>query len=312
MIRLDISFKPMIKRTVEISTHESYVHVKHSRLVVEKDGDQLGSVPLEDLGVLIIDSSRLTLSSGVIVKLAEANIAVIFSDEKHLPVSLFLPFASNQIQSKILAAQIAVPAPRKKRLWANIVSAKILNQSKSLFLSGKDGTSLREISKNIPAGDPKNLEAFAARIYWRKLFGDDFRRNREADDANILLNYGYAIVRAAAARAIVGSGLHPSFGIHHKNQYNPFPLADDLVEPLRPFIDVAVFKIVNKILSESESDKVVIELNRELKSKLLGILAEDCVSNGKKQPLLNAIGLYTASVKQFLFGETKKLNIPML
>lgn len=302
----------MIKRTVEISTHESYVHVKHSQLVIEKDGEKLGSVPLEDLGVLIIDSNRITLSSGLITKLAEANIAVIFTDEKHLPVSLSLPFTSNLTQSKILAAQVAVSVPHKKRLWANIVSAKILNQSKSLVFCGKDGTSLREISKNIPSGDPKNLEAFAARIYWRKLFGDDFRRNREADDANILLNYGYAIVRAATARAIVGTGLHPSFGVHHKNQYNPFPLADDLVEPLRPFIDVKVFKIINKILSESESDDLFIELNRELKEKLLGVLAEDCVLDGKKQPLLNAIGLYTASVKQFLFGETKKVNIPTL
>jgi len=303
----------MIKRTVEISTEGCYVHQKHSQLVIEKDGEKVGSVPIEDLAVLIIDSNRITLSSGLITALAESNIAVIFTDSKHLPVSVSLPFTSNTFQSKILSQQTQVSLPQKKRLWANIVSAKVLNQSKSLVLCGKDGTSLREISKNIPSGDPKNLEAFAARIYWRKLFGNDFRRDREKPDANALLNYGYAIVRASAARAIVGTGLHPSFGVHHKNQYNPFPLADDLVEPLRPFIDVKVYSIVQEILAETDSDdELILELNRELKGKILGVLAEDCIFDGRKQPLLAATQLYAASVKQFMFGETKNLLIPTL
>lgn len=302
----------MIKRTVEISTDGCYVHLKHSQLVIEKEGEKIGSIPVEDLAVLIIDSNRLTLSSGLMTALAEANIAVIFTDAKHLPVSLVVPFTSNTIQSKILAQQTQTSVPQKKRLWSNIVSAKILNQSKSLFKCGKDGTSLKEISKNIPSGDPKNLEAFAARIYWRKLFGDEFRRNRENVDANVLLNYGYAIVRAAAARAIVGTGLHPSFGIHHKNQYNPFPLADDLVEPLRQFIDVKVYSIVQKTLAETDEDDLIFELNRELKGKLLSVLAEDCLFDGRKQPLLVATQLYAASVKQFLTGEEKTVSIPTL
>nr|HMS44163.1 type II CRISPR-associated endonuclease Cas1 [Pyrinomonadaceae bacterium] len=239
--------------------------------------------------------------------------AVVFTDEKHLPTSIAVPFTSNTIQTKILAQQIAVSVPNKKRLWSAIISAKILNQSKSLTACGKDGTALKEISKNIPSGDPKNLEAFAARIYWRKLFGNDFRRNRENPDANALLNYGYAIVRAAAARAIVGTGLHPSFGIYHKNQYNPFPLADDLVEPLRPFVDVKVFSIVQETLAKNDTnDDLIFELNRELKGKLLSILAEDCILDGRKQPLLNAVGLYAASVKQFMTGEGKNLIIPTL
>lgn len=303
----------MIKRTVEISTEGCYVHQKHSQLVIEKDGEKIGSIPVEDLAVLIIDSNRITLSSGLITALAESNIAVIFTDAKHLPISLSLPFTSNTIQSKILAQQIQVSVPQKKRLWANIISAKILNQSNSLFTCGKDGTSLKEISKNIPSGDPKNLEAFAARIYWRKLFGDDFRRNRENVDANVLLNYGYAIVRASIARAIVGTGLHPSFGVHHKNQYNPFPLADDLVEPLRPFIDVKVFSIVRQTLAENDSDEeLFFELNRDLKGKLLEVLAENCIFDGRKQPLLVATQLYAASVKQFMLGESKNLLIPTL
>lgn len=303
----------MIKRTVEISTHGCYVHTKHCQLVIEKDGEKIGSVPVEDLGVLIIDSHQITLSSGLLATLAAENVAVIFTDAKHLPASLAVPFTSNVVQSKTLARQIQVSLPQKKRLWSAIVSAKILNQSKSLAACGKDGAALREISKNIPSGDPKNTEAFAARIYWRKLFGDEFRRRREnAEDANVLLNYGYAIVRAATARAIVGTGLHPSFGIHHKNQYNPFPLADDLVEPLRPFVDVKVFSIVKETLAPADDGDLVFELNRELKGKLLGILAEDCLLDGRKQPLLVAIGLYAASVKQFMTGEGKKLTIPTL
>ncbi len=305
--------KQMIKRTVEISTDGCYVHVKHSQLVIEKDGENIGSVPIEDLGVLIIDSHQITLSSGLIAALAAENVAVVFTDAKHLPVSLAVPFTSNVIQSKILAQQIQISVPQKKRLWAAIISAKILNQSKSLVVCGKDGTGLKEISKNIPSGDPKNLEAFAARIYWRKLFGNDFRRNRENMDANALLNYGYAIVRAAAVRAIVGTGLHPSFGVYHKNQYNPFPLADDLVEPLRPFVDVKVYSIVQETLAENDTDDdLIFELNRELKGKLLSILAEDCFFDGRKQPLLNAVGLYAANVKQFMFGESKTLSIPTL
>jgi CRISPR-associated protein Cas1 len=302
----------MIKRTVEISTDGCYVHVKHSQLVIEKDGGKIGSVPIEDLAVLIIDSNRITLSSGLLTSLAQANIAVIFTDEKHLPISLAVPFTSNTIQSKILSQQIAVSVPLKKRIWSSIVSAKVSNQSKSLYACGKDGEGLLAISKNIPSGDPKNLEAFAARIYWRKLFGDEFRRNRENMDANVLLNYGYAVVRAAIARAIVGTGLHPSFGVHHKNQYNPFPLADDLVEPLRPFVDVKVYSIVQETLAESDDDDLFFELNRELKGKLLSVLAEDCIFDGRKQPLLVAIGLYAASVKQFMTGEGKNLLIPTL
>lgn len=303
----------MIKRTVEISTDGCYVHLKHSQLLIEKDGAKLGSVPIEDLAVLIIDNNRITISSGLLATLAEANVAVVFTDQKHLPVSLAVPFTSNAIQSKILAQQIAVSLPQKKRLWSSIVAAKILNQSKSLTACGKDGLTLREISKNIPSGDPKNLEAFAARIYWRKLFGDEFRRRRENVDANVLLNYGYAIVRAATARAIVGTGLHPSFGVHHKNQYNPFPLADDLVEPLRPFVDVKVYSIVQKYLAENETDdEIVFDLNRELKTELLGVLANDCVFDGRKQPLLVAAQLYAASVKQFMTGEEKTLTIPTL
>ncbi len=300
----------MIKRTVEISTHGCYVHTKDEQLLIEKDGFKVGSVPIEDLGVLILDSPQLLITSSVMRSLAEQNVAVIFTDQKHLPSSLTIPFSVNSIQTKILNAQIEVSLPIKKRLWAAIISAKIANQSRALELCGKDGTALKEIAARVKSGDPENLEAYAAKLYWRKLFGDDFRRDRFADDQNMLLNYGYAIVRAATARAIVGTGLHPSLGINHKNQYNPFPLADDLVEPLRPFVDVRVFEIVRE-LSEAGAEPEI-HLGRERKARILAILAEDCNFDGRRSPLLAALGTYAATVKQVMMGEADKPSIPVL
>ncbi len=302
----------MIKRTVEISTPGCYVHTKDEQLLIEKDGFKVGTIPIEDLGVLIFDSPQLLITSSVMRSLAEQNVAVIFTDSKHLPSSLTIPFSVNSIQTKVLNQQIAISLPTKKRLWSAIISQKIANQARSLEICGRDGTALKEISNRVRSGDPENLEAYAAKLYWKKLFGDEFRRDREAVDSNMLLNYGYAIVRAATARAIVGTGLHPSLGINHKNQYNPFPLADDLVEPLRPFVDVSVFKIVNGLLPGPDRFGPEITLNRDTKQELLGILADDCKFDGLRSPLLVALGNYAASVKQAMMGETEKLLIPVL
>ncbi|MGH9948979.1 MAG: type II CRISPR-associated endonuclease Cas1 [Pyrinomonadaceae bacterium] len=308
----------MIKRTVEISTPGCYVHTKDEQLVIEKDGFKVGTVPIEDLGVLILDSPQLLITSSVMGKLAEENVSVIFTDAKHLPASLTIPFSAHSIQTKVLNSQIEVSLPVKKRLWSAIISAKIANQARSLELCGKDGTVLKEIANRVKSGDSENLEAYAARAYWKKLFGDEFKRDRFAGDHNMLLNYGYAIVRAATARAIVGTGLHPGLGLHHKNQYNPFPLADDLVEPLRPFVDVRV----NSILKSCKSPPVSkgdtfdvdsgIRLDRETKQELLGLLADDCIYDGGKLPLLVALGNYAATVKQVLMGEAEKPLIPVL
>lgn len=309
---MGVSPKPMIKRTVEISTHGCYVHSKHRQLVIEKDTETLGTVPIEDLGVLIIDSPQITLSSGLIAYLAEANVALIFTDAKHLPASVSIPFSGHSTQNKTLQQQVAISAPQRKRLWSQIVSAKIGNQSRSLSLAGKDGTALAEIAKRVPSGDPKNLEAYAARLYWQKLFGSEFRRDRESDDANKLLNYGYAIMRASMARAIVSTGLHPAFGIHHNNQYNPMPLADDLMEPLRPFIDQRVFAIERELQPDSDGSEPEFRLDPATKADLLSVLGNDCILDGRKMPLLVAIGLYAASVKQYFSREADRPLFPKL
>lgn len=303
----------MIKRTVEISTNGCYLHTRDEQLVIEKDGFKVGTVPIEDLGVLILDSPQLLITSSVMRRLAEENVAVVFTDSKHLPSSLTIPFSVHSIQSKVLNSQIAASMPVKKRLWSAVISAKIANQGRSLELCGRDGAErLRQIAARVKSGDSENVEAFAARYYWRRLFGDEFRRDREAADHNVLLNYGYAIVRAATARAIVGTGLHPGLGIAHKNQYNPFPLADDLVEPLRPFVDVRVYSIVNEMLPAGDGSAGEITLDRATKKEILRLLGDECVYDGRKLPLLIALGNYVATVKQVMMGEAERPIIPAL
>ncbi|MBX3290987.1 MAG: type II CRISPR-associated endonuclease Cas1 [Acidobacteria bacterium] len=300
----------MIKRTVEISTDGCHVHTKLDQLLIDKDGETIGTVPVEDLGMLIIDSYRMTITSSAMRLLSEKNVAVVFTDSKHLPASITIPFSSHTIQTKILNEQVAVSLPVKKRLWAAVVSSKIANQAQALEICGKDGTSLREVSRRVKSGDAGNLEAFAAKQYWKKLLGDGFKRDREAMDSNVLLNYGYAIVRAATTRAIVGTGLHPGFGINHKNQYNPFPLADDLMEPLRPFVDVRVHRLLNGSATGNEPENCT--LDRRTKQELLNLLGDDCKYDGRKLPLLVALGYYAASVKQIMMGESQKPLIPEL
>ncbi len=301
----------MIKRTVEVSTPGCYVHMKHEQLLIEKDGFKLGSVPIEDLGVLILDNPQILITSALMGFLAEQNVSVIFTDAKHLPASLTIPFSANSIQTKVLNSQIETSLPTRKRLWSQIIGAKIANQARSLELCRRDGAvMLKEISNRVKSGDPENLEAYAAKIYWRKLFGDDFRRDREAGGHNSLLNYGYAIIRAATARAIVGTGLHPGLGINHKNQYNPLPLADDLVEPLRPFVDVRAHQIVTETLPDTEGSEREIRLDRDKKRELLRLLGDECVYDGRKLPMMSALGQYAASVKQVMTGETDKPVIP--
>ncbi len=297
----------MIKRTIEISTHGSTVFEENSQLIVEKDGELIGTAPIEDIGVLIFDSAYLTVSSGLLAALAENNSAVIFTNEKHLPVLSSLPFDSHTVQSKTLREQVRISKPTKKKLWSDIVAAKILNQAKLLDSLGANCADLIEISKRVPSGDPKNLEAYAARIYWRRLFGNDFRRRRDAKDVNIFLNYGYAIIRACITRAIVGTGLHPAFGVHHSSQYNPFPLADDLVEPIRPFIDQCVWHIAEA--NEEGSD---FEITKEIRTQILEVLPLDCTFNKKTLPLFSAITRYVSSVKSVMLGNEKSPNFPLL
>lgn len=294
----------MIKRIVEIST-PSRLSLKDSQLVIEREGSAPASVPVEDLGVLILDHAQTSATRGILSACLENNVAVVISDAKHLPGAILLPLEGNSLHAKTIKEQIRIKEPVKKRLWQTIVQAKIRAQAKVLALAIGKSNPLHALASRVRSGDPGNIEAQAARIYWRRLFGEAFRRDVNAPGTNAMLNYGYAVMRAAIARAVVSTGLHPSLGIHHRNQYNSLCLADDLVETLRPAVDMKVFELCGKQGEE-------LFLTPEVKHALLEVLSHDCTINGTSLPLMTALHHYAASVRRVICGEDKGVEIPEL
>lgn len=294
----------MIKRIVEIS-NPARLSLKNQQMVVDREGFDLAAVPIEDIGVLILDHPQITHTQGLLAACSENNVALLVCSEKHLPSAILLPLEGNSLHSKIIAQQAQVTEPTCKRLWQAIVRAKIREQAKALLLSTGDDSPLPAYAKRVKSGDTENIEGQAARIYWQKLFGQDFRRDPKTPGINTLLNYGYAVMRAAVARAIVSTGLHPSLGLHHHNQYNSFCLADDLVEPLRPVVDLKVYELCKKLPEEPA-------LTTENKRVLLETLSADCVMNGQRLPLMTSLHHYAASVRKVICGEHKRMEIPAL
>lgn len=294
----------MIKRIVEIS-NPARLTLKNQQLVIDREGFEQSTVPIEDLGVLILDNPVITHTQGLLASCSENNVAVVICDSKHTPAAIILPLESHNLHTSIISKQAEISEPIRKRLWQIIIKAKIMEQAKVLNLATGDDRPLSVYASRVKSGDPENIEAQAARIYWQKLFGNDFRRDRNTDGVNALLNYGYAIMRAAVARAIVGAGLHPSLGIHHHNQYNSFCLADDLLEPIRPAVDIKVYEIY-----KTKPDKL--ELTSDNKKALLEILSCNCTINDTRLPLFTALHYYAASVRKVIISETKKVEIPEL
>lgn len=293
----------MIKRIVEISS-PSYLRLDHRQLCIVHDGSELGTVPIEDLGVLIIDHPGVSYTQGLLNACFENNVVVVLCDAKHLPSALLLPLSGHSLHAKTLRGQIAASQPLQKRLWQTIIQAKIREQAGVLRSLVLDDHPLPVYASKVKSGDPENIEAQAARIYWGKLFGLDFRRNRDMNGVNALLNYGYAILRAAVARAVVGAGLSPALGIHHCNQYDDLALADDLMEPLRPLVDLKVHMICQSGMEP--------EINKETKAVLLSLLAWDCRWNEKRVPLLTALSYYVAGVRAVLCEGVRSTSIPGL
>jgi len=292
----------MIKRIVDIS-EQAYLHVKHQQLLIDKQGETVGQVPIEDLGVLILQHPAIVISQQVIIHCQKNKVVIIFCDEKHLPYSLILPIAeSHTLHNKILKQQLAVTEPTRKRLWQQIVQQKIIAQAKTLAELGKDTKRLDRLSRYVKTGDAGNSEAIAAQIYWRLLFGNDFRRNVDMEGVNSLLNYGYSIIRACVARSICGAGLHPTVGLFHKNQYNALCLADDIIEPFRPWVDLLVYRL-------SQQDQL--EVNQQTKQQLLGLLSETVMYEDKKMPLMIAMHYLMANLKRCYNKELKTLTYPL-
>lgn len=275
------------------------------KVINPDDNSELGSVPLEDIGVVLLDHPQITLTHALMAALLERNVALISCDEKHLPVGLMLPLDGNTIQTERFRSQIDASEPLKKNLWAQTVKAKIENQAEVLRRAGIDNKRLLALVPLIQSGDPDNVEGRAASVYWKLLFEDlPFVRDRFGLMPNAHLNYGYAILRAIVARALVGSGLLPTLGIHHSNKYNAYCLADDVMEPYRPFVDWMVYNMLQN--EEITGD----DISKEHKAKLLGIATVDVQIDGKKSPLMVGLPRTTNSLVECFDGSRRKIIYP--
>jgi CRISPR-associated protein Cas1 len=292
-----------MKRTLYFG-NEAYLSTRQNQLVIRyPDCDEKKSLSIEDIGVVLLDHYRLTLTSTLLNKLLANNVAVITCDAQHLPLGLFLNLNGNTLQQEHFANQIAVTQAKKDRLWKQTIQSKIGNQTHLLTQQGVSTAKMQRWVKKVKNGDPENLEARAASYYWKHLFAEipSFKRERYGDSPNALLNYGYTILRGVVARALVGSGLLPTLGIHHHNQYNAYCLADDIMEPYRPFVDQIVLKLVKVGIGE---------LTPESKQMLLKIPMRDVIISQQKRPLMIAVQQTTASLQLCYTGKLKTLKYP--
>lgn len=271
--------------------------------VLDEWGSSLETVSFADLSVLLVEHLHVTASASVFAKCAENNVAVIFCDGKHQPVSLTQPFHGHTLHTKVFRELLAVKHPRLKSLWKQIIRGKVLNQAALLGKAGIPGAGLVSLAGKIRSGDPGNIEARAARIYWQRLLGKGFIRDREGSWPNPLLNYGYSVLRAAVAKAVVSTGMHPAFPVHHHNQYNPFCLADDLMEPYRPFVDWKAFEIY-----QYQPEGL---LGLEQKHKMLGLLVERYPTGGKSLPLFQSLSSFANQAMDWLRGSETKVQPPI-
>ena len=293
-----------VKRVVDVSS-DARLSLTRGQLVIRRTDEADALVPVEDIGVLMLDNPALTCSQRLLAACAENGAAVLFCDARHLPAAMLVPFAGHSLHTRILSEQVAATAPAKKRIWREIVREKIRRQAEVYGrATGRNPKELSGLADLVRSGDPDNVESRAARFYWPALFGRQFRRNADAAGVNSLLNYGYAVLRAATARAVAGAGLHPALGVHHRNQYDPFCLADDLMEPLRPLADWRVWQIAR------ECGEKTPEIHPDTKRALLEILYAPSDFSGMRMPLMSAMHHCAAGLRRALTGERKTLAFP--
>lgn len=300
----------MIKRTLFFG-HPAYLSLRNEQLVVNMKDAQtqeevVKTVPIEDVGVVVLEDRQITITNGVLDALLKNNCAVITCNEKHMPTGLLLPLEGHTLQSERFVQQIEASLPLKKQLWQQTVQAKIRNQGVLLKrLYSAENRCMMAWANDVKSGDSENLEGRAAAYYWKYMFPNEevFKRDREGEGPNNLLNYGYAILRAVVARALVASGLLPTLGIHHHNRYNAYCLADDIMEPYRPYVDEVVAEILQ---SGIECD----ELTTEIKKQLLVVPVREVQINGQRSPLMVAVSQTTASLAKCFSGELRKIVYP--
>lgn len=312
----------MIKKTLYFG-NPAYLSLRQGQMVIRLPDivrnetlpermKQQGEItkPIEDIGIVVLDCKQITITQGLLEALLENNSAVITCDNRSMPVGLMLPLCGNSVQSERFRDQIDASLPLKKQLWQQTIKAKIRNQAAVLIhWTSKETGCMRRWENDVKSGDPDNLEGRAAAYYWKTLFSDfdelkDFTRDRDGIYPNNILNYGYAILRAVVARALVSSGMLPTLGIHHHNRYNAYCLADDIMEPYRPYVDEIVFAIVKEFDGKEQ------DMTKDIKAKLLSIPTTEVVINGKRSPLMVAASQTTASLYRCFNGELRRIAYP--
>jgi CRISPR-associated protein Cas1 len=294
----------MLPRTLHIS-NPYHLSVRNEQLVLEPKNEGLreAQVPIEDIGYLVLEHPHITLTQAAIAVLSEHNVAVIFCSQEYLPVSMLFHLETHRIQAERFRLQVKASEPLSKQLWTQTIKAKLINQDSVLGYYNLPNGDLEGLAKQVKSGDTDNQEAQGARRYWPRMFGPAFTRERAGEQPNGLLNYGYTILRAAVARALCGSGLLPTLGIHHHNRYNHYALADDIMEPYRPFVDLHVKHLF---------DSGQYDVDKETKPELLKLLVRDVWISESQTNLSNALSITTASLAECFEGKATKIKYPNL
>lgn len=294
----------MLKRTLVFSNPMT-LSLKNCQLVLayKDDPDNKVTIPIEDIGVVIIEHQQVSITIPLMNALVEGNVQVVMCNNRGMPSAMLRSFEGNNLQGENLRNQMGAGEVLKKQLWKQIVEAKIRNQAALLNKVGQEGDRLKQYYQNVKSGDADNREGIAARIYFSELFGESFLRDRTVPGINALLNYGYAILRAATARALVSSGLLPAIGIFHHNRSNAFPLADDVMEPYRPYVDEIVYDMAMQ---------AKLDLTKDVKAELINVLYADTQFSRVTRPLSVGLTLTTASLSKCFAKEQTKLSLPFM
>lgn len=295
----------MIGRIVEVADDQRHLFMYRGFLVVkdtEGERDELGQIPLDDIAAVIANAHGLSYTNNLLVALAERGVPFVLCGANHNAVGMLLSIDGNYQQAKRFDVQIDASRPTSKRLWADIVRSKLQQQAAALEAAGAPSVPLSSLAAKVRSGDLDNMEAQGARRYWGLLFGDDFRRNQDADGLNAMLNYGYTVLRAATARAVVAAGLHPTIGLHHSNEGNAMRLVDDLMEPFRPVIDLKVWQLRR----EGEH-----HVTPDTKRALVRTLYDDMQTAAGATPVMVCAQRLSTSLAQVFLGERDKLDLPL-
>jgi CRISPR-associated protein Cas1 len=295
----------VLGRIVEVADDRRHLSLSRGFMVVqdsEGERKELGKVPLDDIAAVIANAHGLSYTNNLLVALAERGVPFVLCAANHNAVGMLLAIDGNFQQAKRFDAQLAASLPLIKRLWAEVIKSKLQQQAAALEAAGAPHMPLTAMVRKVRSGDPDNIEAQGARCYWGLLFGDDFRRDQQADGVNSLLNYGYTVLRAATARAVVAAGLHPTMGLHHSNEGNPMRLVDDLMEPFRPLIDLRVWQL------HRQGDA---EVTPDSKRALVRTLYDDMQTSMGVTPVMVCMQRLATSLAQIFIGERDRLDLPL-